>query len=244
LIEIGFDYLSDRRRWDILSMTRWGDLQRQRDVHSTATTYDNLRQRQLAGTSGQVNVLASSGGLRAMTRELDPQHKQKRETLRMVGPLVLGAGIIFTLIGLGSFFSSFGTFEFPRYFWCAFIGLPLIGVGISICRFAFLGAVSRYVADEVAPVGKDVVNYMADGTKDAIRDVASAVGEGLRGGASANPQRVVRCHKCNADNQVSANFCQGCGASLAKTKPCAACGESNDPDAKFCDNCGASFVDA
>ena len=103
-------------------------------------------------------------------------HASKRTALRTIGPMVLGVGLLFTAIGLISFFSSFGGGGFPQYFWCAFIGLPLSSVGLMICKFAFMGTVMRYAANEVAPVGKDAVNYMVDGTKDSIRDVATAVG--------------------------------------------------------------------
>ena len=115
---------------------------------------------------------------------MDPQHDQIRSLLRAVGPVILVVGIIFTIVGFGSVLSTaFGrpTFGPPRLFWCAFVGIPLMGLGGVICKFAFIGAVSRYIADEVAPVGKDVVNYMAEGTQDAVRTVAAAVGEGLRG---------------------------------------------------------------
>jgi hypothetical protein len=173
-----------------------------------------------------------------MSRNIDPRHKETRALLRVAGPGVVLVGLIFTIIGMGSFFSSFGSFQPPRYFWCAFVGLPLVGLGGALCKFAFMGAVGRYMANEVAPVGKDVVNYMAEGTKDAVRDVAAAVGEGLRAGSPAGEVRVVRCHKCNADNEAPANFCKACGAPLAKSKPCPGCGELNDPDARFCDNCG------
>ena len=183
-----------------------------------------------------------------MPGQLDSSHGETRAFLRFLGPVVAGAGLIFTIVGFGSFFSSFGSFEPPHYFWCAFIGLPLLGVGLGICKFAYLGAVSRYVAGEVAPVGKDVVNYMAQGTKGAVRDLAAAVGEGFRAGAPPGGVRhagvpsgevhMVRCHKCNVDNEASSNFCKACGASLAKTRPCDGCGELNDPDARFCDNCG------
>ena len=115
-----------------------------------------------------------------MAKQIDPRHTEIRDTLRVVGPAVVIVGLIFTAIGIGSFFSAFGTFEPPRYFWCVFVGFPLMALGIAICMFAFMGAVTRYMADEAAPVGKDVVNYMAEGTKDAVRDVAAAVGEGLR----------------------------------------------------------------
>ena len=183
-----------------------------------------------------------------MSQELDSSHGETRGVLRVLGPAVAVVGLILTIVGFASFFSAFGSGGPPSQFWCAFVGLPLLGVGLGICKFAFLGAVSRYVAGEVAPVGKDVVNYMAQGTKGAVRDLAAAVGEGLRGGSPpgevrhagvlSGEVRMVRCHKCNVDNEAPANFCKACGASLEKTRPCEGCGELNDPDARFCDNCG------
>ena len=144
-----------------------------------------------------------------MSQQIDPRHSEMRDILRVVGPVVVIAGLIFTAIGLGSFFSSFGSFQPPRYFWCAFVGLPLIALGGAICKFAFLGAVTRYMANEVAPVGKDVVNYMAEGTKGAVRDVAAAVGEGLRAGAPSKEVRVVRCHKLQRRQRDSCQLLQG-----------------------------------
>jgi len=173
-----------------------------------------------------------------MSLQNDPKHNQTRGFLRVLGPAIAVLGLIFVVIGLVSFFSSFGSFQPPRYFWCAFIGMPLLAVGVGISKFAYLGAVSRYMADEVTPVGKDVVNYMAHGTKDAIGEVASAIGQGLGLKASTSPTQLVRCHKCNADNEVDAKFCKQCGSPLTKSKPCPNCDELNDPDARFCDNCG------
>jgi len=170
--------------------------------------------------------------------EMDERQRSTREVLRIVGPGILLVGLIFTVIGFGSFFASFGSFEPPSYFWCAFVGLPLLMVGIMVTSFAFLGATTRYMANEVAPVGKDTFNYMATGTKDAVRELASAVGEGLRGNLVPGTVEVVRCQKCNEENEVSARFCKSCGGPLAKTVPCPSCGELNDPDARFCDNCG------
>ncbi len=175
---------------------------------------------------------------------LDPNNKgqqQTRETLRTVGVLVTGIGVVFTAIGLISFFSAFSSFGPPRYFWCAFIGLPLIALGTNMMRYGYMGAVGRYVAGEVAPVAKETINYLADGTEETIAKVSRAVGQGLAQSGHSHPTQLVRCHKCNRDNPVDAKFCSGCGAALEKTKSCPGCGELNDPDARFCDNCGQSI---
>lgn len=167
------------------------------------------------------------------------QHENQegiRGTLRTVGVLLVAVGGIFTAIGLIDFFSAFGSFRAPTMFWAAFIGLPMIGVGLNLAKFGYMGALGRYVAGEVAPVAKDTVNYIAEGSKDSIQSIARAVSEG-----KGQSNTLVRCHKCNADNAVDARFCNHCGAALLKTKECQHCQELNDPDARFCDNCGRSF---
>lgn len=178
-----------------------------------------------------------------MDDHIDCQHQQTRSTLRLLGPCIAGVGLVFLIIGIGSFFSSFGSFGPPRYFWCAFVGMPLLFVGGVLSKFAFLGSMTRYMANEVAPVGKDTFNYMATGTKGAVRDLASAVGEGLRSGVPAQASEVVRCHKCNEANDGDAKFCKNCGEALLKSKVCPNCEELNDPDARFCDNCGKAIGD-
>ncbi|MCI0335337.1 MAG: zinc ribbon domain-containing protein [Planctomycetes bacterium] len=177
-----------------------------------------------------------------MNKLIDPRHENLRSILRVVGPSVAAVGLVFMVIGIGSFFLSFGSFGPTRFFWCAFVGMPLLFVGVTISKFAFLGAVTRYTASEVAPVGKDVTNYMVDGTKDAIRDVATAIGEGFSAAGSGVADRAVRCGKCGSENEVTANFCQQCGAPMSATKRCEKCGDLNDADARFCDHCGAPAV--
>ncbi|MHB0956527.1 MAG: zinc ribbon domain-containing protein [Pirellulaceae bacterium] len=173
-----------------------------------------------------------------MSPQIDPRHHDTRAILRIVGPALVVVGLLFVLVGFGSFFAALGSFEPPRYFWCAFVGLPLIAVGGAICKFAFLGAVTRYMANEVAPVGKDVVNYMAEGTQDAVRHVASAIGQGLHGGSSGPQAPMVPCGQCRAENDATANFCNQCGAPLAPSQACPACGARNDKDSRFCIQCG------
>ena len=111
-----------------------------------------------------------------------PQHASVRRTLRGVGLAVLALGGLLTLVGFGSFFASFGSFEPPRYFWCAFLGMPLLFVGSAMTMFGFLGAMNRFVAGESAPVAKDVVNYMGENMQPGVKAIAKAVAEGLQEG--------------------------------------------------------------
>lgn len=179
-------------------------------------------------------------------RKIDPRHSRSRRFLRVVGPLTALTGALFVVVGLVSTFSAIGGEGWPRYFWCLFVGVPLGFVGLVMTMFGFAGAVARYGAAEVAPVGKDTFNYLAKGTAGGVKAVAGAVGAGLAEGlgrpAEAGQTTVVRCHKCNADNAAEAKFCGQCGAALTKTRPCPACAELNDPDAKFCDNCGRELA--
>ncbi len=168
--------------------------------------------------------------------KINPGHTQVRNTLRVVGPLVLAVGGLFMLVGLGSFFSSFGSFEPPRLFWCCFVGMPLIAVGIAMSQFGFMGAITRYQAGEIAPVGKDAFNYVADGTKQGVQTVATAIGAGFAAGSSGGK---VKCPLCGHSNDQDAKFCNDCGAAISKT--CTTCGSINDGDAKFCDGCGSRF---
>ncbi|MHC4743870.1 MAG: zinc ribbon domain-containing protein [Planctomycetota bacterium] len=180
--------------------------------------------------------------------KINPGHRGMRDTLRVVGPIVGVIGLIFIIIGLVSFFSSMGSFGPPKYFWCAFVGGPILIVGIALTKFGYMGKVARYMAGEIAPVGKDTFNYMADGTKDGVKTLATAIGSGLgagiagaSGAVSGGQETKVRCHKCNELVDEDAKFCNECGVPLSKSKPCPQCSELNDGDAKFCDNCGHNF---
>jgi hypothetical protein len=164
--------------------------------------------------------------------KINPNHTAARGVLRVVGPALALVGLAFVVIGFGSFFAAFGSHDGPpRYFWCAFVGMPLMGVGLIISKFAFLGRIGRYVAGETAPVAKDAFNYLAEGTQQGVRDVAAAVGEGLRGSLP-----TARCRACGKTNDTDARFCRDCGAILAAN--CPGCGHANAPEAKFCDDCG------
>ncbi|MEN8150683.1 MAG: zinc ribbon domain-containing protein [Planctomycetota bacterium] len=180
-------------------------------------------------------------------------HDGIRNFCRVVGPLLCLVAFVFIVTGVVSFsrandefHESFGNFDMhsgnrersPDRSWMVFVGSLLLMFGIFVTRFGFMGAAARYVAGEVAPVATDTVNYVARGTRGAVKEITSAVAEGLREGAGGESSVVVRCHKCNGENDADAKFCNECGEAISKTASCPECGELNDPDANFCDNCG------
>src|ERR1700722_16634847 len=167
---------------------------------------------------------------------IDPNHESKRNALRVLGMVVLVVGICFSAAGLISFFGAFGGHERPKYFWCAFVGLPLVAIGFHLLSAGFLGAAARYMAGESAPVAKDTFNYVATETKEGVRNVAQAVTEGVMAGKSGVGTQN-KCPKCNEVNDGDAKFCKECGTPLGRTKPCPSCRELNDHSAKFCDHC-------
>ena len=152
------------------------------------------------------------------TEQLNPGHLKMRSFFRYAGPIVSVIGLVMVVIAFVSFFSSFAAFESgvdepPRYFWCGFVGLPLIFVGMVLSSFGYAGAVMRYHAAEVAPVAKDVTNYIAEETQEGIQTVAKAVATGLHQGA--NEASAQACTNCGTKNDSSAKFCDECGTKLA-----------------------------
>tara|TARA_R100000027_G_scaffold52103_3_gene40860 strand:+ start:38520 stop:38981 length:462 start_codon:yes stop_codon:yes gene_type:complete len=113
-------------------------------------------------------------------RRINPNHQNQRNVLRVVGPTILVVGLGFIAVGMISFFSAFSGNGRPQYFWCMFVGMPLLFVGLVLCKFAFMGKVARYAAGELAPVGKDTFNYMASETQEGFSNLSRAVYEGVQ----------------------------------------------------------------
>ena len=167
---------------------------------------------------------------------INPGHDTARNLLRIAGPTVFAVGGLFMLIGLVSFFAAFGGSGPPRLIWCCFVGMPLIFIGSVMTQFGYMGAIFRYQAGEIAPIGKDTFNYMADGTQRGVHTIATAIGAGLADGAS---REKTNCPHCEHANDLKARFCNACGAVISNT--CPSCGEANDGNAKFCSSCGSRF---
>ncbi len=168
--------------------------------------------------------------------EIDPNHKATQGVLRGLGLTLAATGMILTVVGLVSFFRAFGTGQFPQFFWCVIVGLPLLGLGFSISQLGYLRTIGRYVAGEVVPVQKDVFNSMAAGTAPGVEALARAAARGFT--APTRGVEVVPCPHCQAPNDETSRFCAQCGASL-ESRRCAGCGHPAAPGANFCGHCGA-----
>ena len=55
---------------------------------------------------------------------------------RVGGPALAAVGLVLTVWGFRSFLSSLGTLEPAQHFWLAFVGIPLLGIGVTMWREA------------------------------------------------------------------------------------------------------------
>jgi hypothetical protein len=134
-----------------------------------------------------------------------PRHDTSRTVLRVVGPSAALVGLVFTIVGISSFFSALNDFGPPRYFWCAFVGIPLIGVGMMISQLGYMGAIYRYIAAESTPVARDTFNDLGEGIRPGVKAVAQAVTEGIEEARNVSRQKPERP---NPENPVDTNVHQ------------------------------------
>ena len=164
-------------------------------------------------------------------------NKSVKKVLRIVGPIVLLVGIVLVGITIRDMFASFNSPPFTetgeRRYHYAFIGMPFIFVGGVMTSFGFMGTVLRYQASQVAPIGKDVINYMLDNTKDSAGSFMNSVT------SKGKENAVLHCVKCNHKVSREDKFCDECGVPLAKT--CPNCMAISAQSAKFCKECGLSL---
>ena len=136
-----------------------------------------------------------------------------RTVLRVVGLILLVAGLVFLGVGLQSFFSGFGNDDpnagFPDRVWMAFVGILLLGPAGWCLQAGFLGTASRYAAGETMPTVKDSAAYLTDG--EGVLGVGRTVDDGERSAASG-----PFCSGCGTRNDTDASFCDSCGAALAR----------------------------
>ena len=128
-----------------------------------------------------------------MNYRKDDSHDSIKYVMRLVGGIALVVGAIFTVIGAISFFGAFGSHNPPQYFWCAFVGLPLVSLGLWFLKAGFLGRVAKYASDEITPVVGDAAKHIASSIKTANKDESDAHG------------KLITLNKLLADNLITKN---------------------------------------
>lgn len=150
-------------------------------------------------------------------------YSKTKKTFRTLGFIILPIGLVLSIIGFIDFFMSFNSMTQPKLFFCLFIGLPLTSIGIIFLILGFMKELNSFAASQSAPVHKDVINYMLDGTREEVNK-------------TINASNKIICPECKAENDKDALFCSNCGHKLKIV--CPKCKAENDADAKFCKNCG------
>ena len=153
------------------------------------------------------------------------ENKQKsiKKALKIIGPIFAVIGLTLTIVGFVNFFTTLGDGGFPKLFFFAFIGLPLLGIGAGITFTAFRQEITKYYVKETAPI----LNQAAKDISPAIQTMTHAVKDGLT-------EKLVCA--CGKENDFTDKYCAECGAPLVPL--CPKCNAVLDKDAKFCDQCG------
>lgn len=154
-------------------------------------------------------------------------HEETKKKLKIIGSVILGVGITLSAIGLISFFSAFGSDNFPKLFFLVFPGFPMIGIGASMLSFAYKREIMRYSKNESVPV----INEAIEEVGPTVKKVVS--------GEKTSDKKTKKCPNCGAENPDKNKFCPECGATLDKI--CPTCGNTVDADDKFCPNCGTKL---
>jgi ribosomal protein L40E len=183
--------------------------------------------------------------------DIDPNHAAPRNAFRIIGPLLIIAGLLLMIFGGIRMFSpawnshsatdgfiegrksfdqvshdSRNTFEDNAKtsfggFGMVAGGMLTLVVGLVLTGAGNAGRAARYMSQEVTPVAEDTFNHVADATQDGVRTIVKSVSEGIAQGTSH----------------------AGTAAGPATSAPavCPKCDARNEAAAKFCSQCGAAM---
>ncbi|MCC5823785.1 MAG: zinc ribbon domain-containing protein [Phycisphaerales bacterium] len=173
--------------------------------------------------------------------EPPPGHLKTREGLRAGGAVLALIGGVCVVIAFVDFISAFASFQSagahgraPTLFWLFFVGAPLLGLGLAMLKFGYMGVVAKYATREGAPAAAEGINRVGMGARPGIRAAASAAAAGMRDASASMP-----CPGCGEPQASDARFCNGCGAAMGPV--CVACGAAGSAGARFCNQCGAGL---
>lgn len=150
---------------------------------------------------------------------------QQKKTMifRVLGAVFTTIGLVLSIIGFANFFANIRGDEFPKLFWLAFVGIPLLAVGGMLLLVGFWPEFSAKRIEKLLPKMKELQQEMAP-----IADELAA---------SADAAKIT-C-ECGKINSSSSKYCSNCGKELVKS--CPNCKQPVDSNAKFCNACGSKI---
>lgn len=111
--------------------------------------------------------------------------------MKFIGPFVLFIGIAGLGFSIYDFF-TFNSWDGPKYFWVAFVAMPVIFVGFILTGIAYRGK-------------------LMTSNEEILRAQMKAVGQGLKEGFSDSGHY---CSHCGHQLERDAKFCSECGKAL------------------------------
>ena len=144
------------------------------------------------------------------------KHEKVKKNLKLIGFICLAIGAVLTITAFVELFQSVGSGGFPRLFFLAFIGLPLIGIGAMLLSLGYRGELMKYAKNEAVPI----VNEAGKEISPAVRAVASAVAE-----TKEESTNFIVCKDCGEKNPADGKFCKNCGKEIPE-------------EGSFCNYCG------
>ncbi len=175
---------------------------------------------------------------------IDPQHETTRNTLRVLGAVLLAVGSLTSFFGFFRFISLFDDGPFapnapnPAVSVLMFGGGGMLAmIGFKLLFLGFAGRILRYGMAETLPPTLDAARAATPTARHVAREITGGVREAL----DDELPRDTRRHHCGTENDPTARFCQGCGEALDRAPDrCPKCGVHLDPGDAFCRDCGAA----
>ncbi|MBQ7226485.1 MAG: hypothetical protein IJX02_07820 [Clostridia bacterium] len=66
---------------------------------------------------------------------------KKEIILRTVGIILAVCGLVLNIVGTVDFFENIGTKNSPELFWCCFVGIPMLAIGLMAVMLSFKKAI-------------------------------------------------------------------------------------------------------
>ena len=147
-----------------------------------------------------------------------PRTAGTRTTLRVVGVVLLLAGLVIGGLGVRGFIADAQSTNMDADFGPILMmaaGGFLCVFGLAALNAGTIGAQARYAAGETMPTLKQSAAYLSDG--EGIMGVGRTVDDATHGtdGARRAATTGPFCRSCGVRNDEDARFCDGCGASMA-----------------------------